>query len=172
MDHAPVRRLEAAGQHPPGAAEARSGRDARGDQAHRHAAECRGRGTNADDPVASPATELIAISPGGELRTLRDADAHDLEPLLQPGEADVLGRRPEARVAEAALALLDRLPPLLERREVPPLASTADDPQPSLRRVKRQALPHGKLLDRRVRAERVVAEEARRVHENNIAPRK
>src|SRR5581483_4824751 len=59
----------------------------------------------------------------------------------------------------------DRFPALLERREVPPLAVRAHHPQPSLRRVERQPLPDGKRLERLVRAEGFIAEEASGKHE-------
>src|SRR5688572_12124579 len=113
-----------------------------------------------DEMTASPAAELIAVSPRGHLGTQRGADAHELQPFAQPGQSDVVGGRAQTRLGEQALALLDRLPALLERGEVPPLAGPAHDPEPPLRRVERKATPYWEMLNDLVLAEVRVAEKA------------
>ena len=137
-------------------AEHRSGHDDRAGDEHRRAA----------DQVlpAAAASELVAIAPRRHLRTLRITDAHELEPFLEPRETDLVGGHAQPGGAEGALALLDRLPALLERREVPPLALPAHDPEPALRRVEREPSPHRKVLDRLVAAECAAAEQAGAVH--------
>jgi hypothetical protein len=47
------------------------------------------------------------------------------------------------RRAKAALAVVDRLPTLLDRGEVPARAATADDPEPALLRIEREPPPDG-----------------------------
>ena len=59
------------------------------------------------------AAELIAVAPGRELGPERISDAHELQPLEQASEPDVLAGDALARLAKAALAVLDRLPALL-----------------------------------------------------------
>ncbi len=49
---------------------------------------------------------------------------------------------------KSALAFLDRLPPLLERREIPAAAVGAHDPQPALRAVERETSADREVLDR------------------------
>src|SRR6185503_7128218 len=81
-----------------------------------------------DMPPPAP-SELIAVSPRRHFRPLRRADPDESQSLAQLREPNVLRRHPQLRLGEQALALLDRFPPLLERREVPPLARLAHDPQ-------------------------------------------
>ena len=57
------------------------------------------------------------------------------------------------RAAERSLALFDRLPALLERREIPAAAVVADDPQSSLVGVEREPTADRKVLDTLIRAE-------------------
>src|SRR5690606_16041435 len=104
-------------------------------------------------PPAPPA-ELVAVAPGRELGPERRADAYQFHPLEQPREPDVLRRDAHARAAEQPLAVLDRLPALLERREVPALALAAHDPEPALRAVERDAPADREVLEHLVRAER------------------
>ena len=85
--------------------------------------------------LAPAAAKLIAVAPRGHLGTQRAADAHELESLTQLREPDVVGRDTDAGLGELALALLDRFPPLLDRRQVPALAAAAHDPEPPFRRV-------------------------------------
>jgi hypothetical protein len=82
-----------------------------------------------------------------ELGAERRPHAHQLQPLAQLREADVVGGDAHARGAEEPLALLDGLPPFLDRREVPPLARAADHPEPSLARVERHAAADRELLE-------------------------
>ena len=113
---------------------------------------------------AAAAAELVAVAPRRHLRTLRIADAHELEPFLEPRETDLVGGHAQPGGAEGALALLDRLPALLERGEVPALALPAHDPEPALRRVEREPSPDREVLDRLVAAECAAAEQAGAVH--------
>ena len=111
-----------------------------------------------------PLAQLIPIPPGGELRTQRLPDSYKFQPLRVARDADVPGRRPRARGAEKPLTLLDRLPPLLERRQVPALALPAHDPEPSLRPVEGEAAPDGEVLDHLIRPEGPGARNAGLVH--------
>jgi hypothetical protein len=119
--------------------------------------------TARDHRVLSAATspELVAIPPRRHFGTLRLTDADELRGILQSRETDVIRRNAKTGSTERALALLDRLPPFLERCEVPSLALSADYPQPALRRIKCQPAADGKMLDRLIGAERTITEEAR-----------
>jgi hypothetical protein len=104
---------------------------------------------------AAPATsaELVTVTPGRKLGSLRLPDPNQLQAFAQPREADVVGRDPLPRVAEELLALLDRFPPFFERREVPLLALATNNPEAPEFLVERQAPSHGERLDHLVRAE-------------------
>lgn len=110
------------------------------------------------------ARELIAVAPRGQLRTLRLADANELEPFTQAREADVIGRDAQLRGAEKTVALLDRFPAVLDRREIPADAPATDDPEAAVRCIEGEPATDGKMLDRFVLAEVGVAENASRVH--------
>src|ERR1041385_636309 len=142
-------------RHPSKAADADPGdRSANEERAKRRDASAR------DEHLAPPtATELITVAPRGELRAQRLTDADELCPVAQLGEPNVLRRHPAPRVPIEALGVFDRLPSLLERRQVPAFALSAHDPKPALRRVERQTAPDRKRLERLVGAERLVAEE-------------
>jgi hypothetical protein len=105
-----------------------------------------------------------AVPPRRDLRQQRRADANELESAAELRQADVVGRHPEARAAEAALALVDRLPALLERRQVPSPTARAHDPQAPLPRIEREPPPDGERREEVVRAQVRVAEEAGGVH--------
>src|SRR5262245_34154056 len=109
-------------------------------------------------------TELVAVPPRGEFGSEWFSDAHELSAVTQLGEPDVVRGRAQTRIPIETLRLFDRLPALLERREVPPLALRTHDPQPPLRRVVRQPPSDGKRVEGLVLAERAAAEEASRVH--------
>src|SRR6185503_15944293 len=68
------------------------------------------------------------------------------------------------RAAIEPLALLDGFPSLVQRRQVPPAASRANDPQPSAYAVECQPGPSREVLNHVVLAELTVAEQARAVH--------
>src|SRR5207302_3894270 len=72
--------------------------------------------------LPAPAPKLIAVAPRRHLRSQRVTDAHQLETFPQLGETDVVGGDAKARAGEEPLALLDRLPALLERCQIPALA--------------------------------------------------
>ncbi len=114
-------------------------------------------------PLAS-SPELIAVPPGSELVPERSAHPDELKALGEPREPDIVRRRSETRVVEPPLARLDRLPARIQRREVPPFAAPADDPQTAARGVERETSADRKLLDRLVRSQVVVAVDAGRVH--------
>ena len=102
------------------------------------------------DLSAPASTELIAVAPRGELGTLRRANSHERRPVTQLRQADVLGRDAAPRITKQLLGRLDRLPAVLERREIPSLAVRAHDPQPSLRGVEREPLSDREGLERLV----------------------
>src|SRR6185437_9978100 len=70
----------------------------------------------------------------------------------------------QLRGAEQTLAVLDGLPPLLERRQAPPRAALAHHPQPPFRRVECQPPPDREMLDGFVQSEGRVAEKAGGIH--------
>src|SRR5262249_1529388 len=75
-------------------------------------------------------------------------------------QADVGCGHAQARATEQALAVLDRFPALLDRREIPPLAPSAHDPQATAGRIEGKTAPDGEMLDRFVLAELRLAEDA------------
>src|SRR5450759_1867848 len=119
-------------------------------------------------PAAPP--ELISVTPGRELGPLWFSDAHELEPLIETCQPDLLGRNTKLRVAVRPLALLDGLQALIDGRQIPAFAFPAHHPQASLRGVECEPSPDWKVLDRLVGAERRVAEEARRIHSAKSTP--
>ncbi len=120
-----------------------------------------------DGPSPS-AAELVPVAPGGELAANGRADPDDLELVTDPGEADVVGRNPQPGVPEQALAVFDRLPPLLERGEIPAFAPTAYDPQPAAVPVERDPASDRKRLEDFVMAEGPIAEQTGRVHRRHL----
>jgi len=147
-------------EHPTDPADA----DSRGYSAGNDGAKCREPRAGDDDLSLSSPPELIPIPPRRELRPQRLADPYELCTVTKSSEPDLVRRGAEARAAVQTLCVLDRLPSLFERREVPPFAGWAYDPKPSLRRVERETAANGKVLDRLVRPERTIAEETRSVH--------
>jgi hypothetical protein len=67
------------------------------------------------------------------------------------------------------LALLDRFPPLFQRREIPFLTPSTDDPEPALCLVEGQTPSDGKCLDDLVMIEAVVAIETSGIHRSQKA---
>lgn len=126
---------------------------------------------HAGELAPSATAELIAVPPGRELRTKGCADPHEIDPVIDPREPNLICCDALFGIPIAALAFLDRLPALLDRSEIPSLAAPAHDPQTPKSGIKSQAPPYGKMLDRLVRTEWVVTEEAGGVHTGNIAPR-
>jgi hypothetical protein len=132
--------------------------DGRTDKDDSNARDCRECRVGHRSPL--PAPKLIAVPPRGELRTKRLADPNQLEPVGDSRQPDVVGRNAKARSPKEPFTLFDRFPALLERREIPPLAATAHDPQPTTRGVECQAAPNGEMLDRFVLAELGMAKDA------------
>src|SRR5437762_3355255 len=97
-------------------------------------------------PVAA-AAELIAIAPCRHLGPQGASDPHQHQSFAQLGEPDVVGRHAKASLRKQALGFFDRLPALLEWREVPALALPADNPKPPLRCVERETSADRKMLD-------------------------
>ncbi len=128
------------------------------------ACACAQKPTGAAHDDRLPLGELIPIPPRCELGTKRGADAHELQTFTKPREPDVLRGQAEPGEPEHPLALLYRFPPLFERREVPLMARCAQRPQPTASRVECHTAPDGKRLERLVRAEVGVAEQAGAVH--------
>src|SRR5690606_1368614 len=110
-----------------------------------------------------PPAELVPVAPGGELRALRCADPDQLEPLPVPGKADLVSGDAHAGLPEDPLGRLDRLPALLDRRQVPALTPTAHHPDAAARRLARDPAADRDALEHLVRAKAAVAEEAGRV---------
>ena len=110
------------------------------------------------------ANESRAVAPRRDLGKQRRPDANELESAAELGEADVVGRHAQPGAAEESLGLVDRLPALLERREVPASALRADHPEPPLLRIVRQPTPDGKGRKVVIGAEVEVAEETAGVH--------
>ena len=129
-----------------------SGRD------ERHTSACIEHG------LRSPLSELIAVAPGRKLRAERLADSNQRRSVTDLREPNVVRRHPFAGIAIQLFGLLNRLPPFVERREVPALTRPADHPQSAARSVERQAFSDRKCLDGLVRAKRFVAENAGRIH--------
>ncbi len=82
-----------------------------------------------DQPSLVSSLESLSVPPRREFGAEGISDPDQLETLGQPGETDVVGGHPDVGPAEVAFALLDRLPAILERGEVPPAAGTADHPE-------------------------------------------
>ena len=97
--------------------------------------------------------ESLAVTPGGEFGALRLADSHQVGAVGHARHADLVGGNPLAAVSEELLRLLDRLPALLERGQIPLGAAGADDPEAALGGVKGEATAHRKALERLVGAE-------------------
>jgi hypothetical protein len=117
---------------------------------HHRAHDGRSRDSVEDGPLAPP-PELVTVAPGGELRPQRTADPHQLEPLGVAPEPDVFGRDPQTGCAEDPLAVLHRLPALLERGQVPSLAATTHDPEASLGRIEGESATNRKRLENGIR---------------------
>ena len=78
-----------------------------------------------DDNLPRTATsELISVSPRGELRPHRRANTDELRAVGEPRQSDLRRGDAAPRVTVELLRLLDRLPALIERREVPALVVT------------------------------------------------
>ena len=146
------------------------------DLVHQGEADTRGSSANHDAPdndscagpvqdrAPTPAPELVAVAPRSELGALGLADAHQRQSLRMAGETDVVGGDADAGVPEEALAVLDRFPALLQRREVPAFALHAHDPEAAADRVEGQPAPHWERLHHLIGTQRLVAEHARFVH--------
>jgi hypothetical protein len=100
---------------------------------------------------SAAASELIAVSPGRQLRPLRLADPNERRSFAQPSHADIVSGHAQPAGAKRPFTLLDRLPSFVERHEIPALAYAADHPQPSLGPIEGQTAADGKVLDRLVR---------------------
>ncbi|MBK9065368.1 MAG: hypothetical protein IPL76_00610 [Gemmatimonadetes bacterium] len=110
--------------------------------------------------TAVAAHEGLAVPPRRELRQHRMPDPHQLEPAAQSRQAHLAGADPHRRGAEPALALLDGLPAVVERGQVPPPAAGTDHPEATACRVEGEAPPDGAALDLVIPAQRGIAEEA------------
>ena len=95
--------------------------------------------------AAPPGAHLRAVAPSRQLRPLRAPHADQLRPLPHPSQPHVLRGHAQPRVAEAPLALLQRLPAPLERRQVPTAGTPGRPPTaaPSPRRTP-VAAPRGR----------------------------
>jgi hypothetical protein len=91
---------------------------------------------------------MLCVSPRGELGSERRSYPDEIRAFAESRETDLISRSSKASAAILPLALFDRFPSLLERREVPPAASRAHNPQPPLRAVEGELPPDGKMLYR------------------------
>jgi hypothetical protein len=114
--------------------------------------------------LPASSTELIPVTPGGELRTERLSNTNELDSFAQSCQANLIGGSAKLGAAVCALTFFDCFPPLLDWREVPSLTLTADDPQPALRRVECETTADRKMLYGLVSAEIRLAEETGRIH--------
>src|SRR5205085_11394229 len=79
--------------------------------------------------------ELGAVAPCSDLGTQRGSNAHELEPPMRLSQPDVVRCNAQPGVTEDPLALLDRLPTLLEGRQVPSSTFGAHHPEPAFLRI-------------------------------------
>jgi hypothetical protein len=126
-------------------------------QADNHRGGC----SDADYCTAMAASELIPVTPRGELWPQRLSDADQLESLGKSRETDVFRGHAFVRVAKQPLAILDRFPTFLEWGEIPPLARLAHHPEPAAPLIEGQPSPHWERLDDFIRAQRVITKQAR-----------
>src|SRR5678815_6103791 len=110
------------------------------------------------------ARESRSVAPRRDLRQQRRSNANELEAAAKARQADVVGGHPEACAAEQPLGLIDRLPALLERREVPSPASGANDPEPTLFRIERQPSANREGRQKVIGGEIRVTKQTGRVH--------
>ncbi len=91
--------------------------------------------------------ELPTVPPPRFFGQVGTADPDDLErPMAEQG--DIVGLVQEAGlVRDQLLQLLQRFPPVLERREIPPFARRADGPEPPLQRVEGDPSAVGEVLE-------------------------
>ena len=113
---------------------------------------------------ATARAEVAPIPPRGELRAKRRADANQLQSVGSRARPMLLVETRTKVPRYESLALFDRLPALLERREIPAPAVMADDPEPSFVGVEREPTTDRKVLDTLIRAELLRTEQARGVH--------
>src|SRR5205823_973122 len=104
----------------------------------RHGAERRHPGAGNEHLAAAAPAELVAVAPRRELGTQRLADPDQDRAVAELRHSDVFRGDPATRDAVDLFRLLDRLPALLERGEVPSLAVGADHPEAALGRIERE----------------------------------
>jgi hypothetical protein len=100
-----------------------------------------------DHLAASAPAELIAVPPGGELRSEWLTDAHELRSVAKSGKSDLIRRSAQSRTTIEPLGVLDGFPTFFERREVPSLAGGAHDPQPTFGCVECEPATDREMLD-------------------------
>ena len=122
-----------------------------------------------DLPLSSP-PELVTVAPRRELGAHGLADPHERQPFGVPRQADVVGRNANPRVPEDALAVLDRLPALLQRRQVPAFAFPADHPEAPPGGIEGEPAADGEGLDDLVGSQGFPAEHAGFVHGDQACP--
>src|SRR5262249_1737293 len=118
--------------------------------------------------------ELIAIPPRCELQPPRRSDLHELEPLWQSRNPDVVGRETKPGAGEQTLAGIDRFEPAVERHEIPLLAPATDHPETALHRIECHAASDRQRLEHVVAPQVATAVETGGVHQptrKRISPR-
>src|SRR4051794_6118402 len=105
-------------------------------------------------------SELIAVSPCGHFDGRWRSDAHQLETFLRLREADVFPGHLERRRAKESFGVFDRLPPGLDRRQVPALAGATHRPQASCPLIVGNAPSDWETLEDLIGSELAVAEDA------------
>ena len=85
-------------------------------------------GGESEQPTRTTSLNDVAVTPRGDFGPKRLSDSNELQPLAELRQANVVRRVSEVRRAKASLAIVDRLPSLLDRREVPPRAAGRRSP--------------------------------------------
>src|SRR5262249_18225221 len=141
-----------------------AGDDASHVAAQEEAARCYDDCAGEHEMALTTTSELIAVTPRRHFRSLRLANADELEAFRNSREPDVVRRHAQSCRTEQPLALLDGFPAFLDRREIPSLTFSADHPQASTRGIERQTSTDREMLDRFVLAQIRVAEDAGGIH--------
>src|SRR5262249_12789582 len=115
------------------------------------------------------ANEASAVAPRRDLRKQSRPDSNELETAAEAREADVVRRHAETRAAKQSFSVVDRLPSLLERREVPTATSRADHPEPATLGIEREPSADREGRQKVVRSQIVVAEQTTRIHRGDAA---
>ena len=136
------------------------------DRANRHRCAGGQHGAGKGPCAAEPTpTHTGAVAPGGELRAEWFADAHQVEPMRQRRQPDIVGRHADDRRAVQPLTCFNRFPSFLERGEVPVAAFPADHPQSATCCIEGESASDLERLDLDILPEMGMTEQTRGIHE-------